>query len=86
MISLTVAQQSARTVTRYFSALLDMAVWVTQFWVIIPQTQNFLRSVTVQYRLQLRSEKAVREGLGHDPRIPAAFWIAAFSPRRTFRR
>jgi len=39
IISLTVVQQSASTVTRNFSAALDMAVWVTQFWVIMPQTR-----------------------------------------------
>ncbi len=39
IISLTVVQQSASTVTRNFSAALEMAVWVTQFWVIMPQTR-----------------------------------------------
>ncbi len=39
-ISLTVVQQSGRIVTWYFSAAFEIAVWVTQFCVIIPQTSK----------------------------------------------
>jgi pyrimidine deaminase RibD-like protein len=39
-ISLTVVQQSGKIVMPYFSAALEIAVWVTQFWVIIPHTSN----------------------------------------------
>ena len=41
-ISFTVVQQSVRIDTLYFSAEREMAVWVTQFWVIMPQTSNSL--------------------------------------------
>lgn len=40
IISSTVVQQSTRTNTLYFSAAFEIAVCVTQFCVIIPQTSN----------------------------------------------
>ena len=39
IISSTVVQQSARIHTLYFSAAFEIAVWVTQFWVMKPGVQ-----------------------------------------------
>ena len=38
--SLTVVQQSTKIETLYFSADLEIAVCVTQFWVIMPQINS----------------------------------------------